>query len=212
MRYLAIDSAASKISLILSVDGKIYYSEQANERKASEVLLSDIDALLTKAKITLSELDFFSVVTGPGSFTGIRIGVNTVKSFAYALNKPIVTVTAFEKAAYNKLGKGETACVIKAYASLCFICVFDGNRKIVLPPECVSYEEAKKRIVENDYSVIADDESLTVLKKGKRDDRKKAFALCIEDKAKNGEFTTYETVEPYYILVSQAERELMEKK
>ncbi len=211
MKYLAIDSAAARIGLILSVDGKIYFSEQNNDRKASEVLLADIDALLNKAKITLSELDFFAVITGPGSFTGIRIGVNTVKSFAYALNKPVIAVTAFEKAAYNKLGSASTACVIKAYASLCFMCVIAPDRSVITPVECISYEDAAARIKENGYSVVADEESLRILGKGRKDDRKKAFAACVEQKAKDNEFVSYRDVEPYYLLVSQAERELKAK-
>lgn len=212
MKYIAIDSASSSISLLLSVDGKIYYSKQNNDRKASEILLNDIDALLDKAKVALNELDFFAVVTGPGSFTGIRIGVNTVKAFAYALNKPIVTVTAFEKASYNKLGKGLTACVVKAYASLCFISVINSDRTVVSEIECVTYDEAKTRIKENGYKVIADEESAKELGVKKSDDGKKSFSACVEDKAKKGEFVSYEVVEPFYILVSQAERELKNKR
>lgn len=55
-------------------------------------LLEDIDALLRASKISLSEIDAFAVAAGPGSFTGIRTGIATVKAFAYATKRPVIAV------------------------------------------------------------------------------------------------------------------------
>lgn len=210
MKYLAIDSAAPNIGIILSVDGKIYAKKESNDRKASEILLSDVDELLDKAGLTLSDMDFFAVVTGPGSFTGIRIGVNTVKTFAYAVNKPVIAVTALEKAAYNKISK-TTACIIKAYADFCFVSVYSKNREQVCKPECYTYAQAAEIVAKNGYSVIADEESAPHFKGAKKDDWKKSLTLAVEMKAAANELTSYDKIEPFYLLVSQAERELEKK-
>lgn len=211
MKYLAIDSTATNIGIILNIDGKTYVKQSSNDRKASEILLLEVDSLLNKAKISLSDLDFFAVVTGPGSFTGIRIGVNTVKSFAYALGKKVIAVTTFEKTAYNKIGKKPTVCVIKAYADYCFTCKIAGYGVIENNPECLTYSQAKEMITAGSYDVIADEESAKVLAKAKKENWKKSLISAIEDKASKGEFLSYNTVEPYYMLVSQAEKELEKK-
>lgn len=211
MKYLAIDSTASNIGIILSIDGKTFVKNSSNDRKASEILLTIIDELLDKAKVTLSDLDFFAVVTGPGSFTGIRIGVNTVKTFAYALKKQVVAVNAFEKIAYNKIGKKPTVCVIKAYADYCFVCALGENGALLGSPECVTYEQAKTMIKDGGYSVIADEESVSEIAKAKKDDWKNSLIKAVESKAERNEYLPFTQVEPYYMLVSQAEKELEKK-
>lgn len=67
----------------------------------SERLLPAIQRILADAELTLDQLDGIAVVTGPGSFTGLRIGVATAKGFAYALGKPIVGVTTLAALAWQ---------------------------------------------------------------------------------------------------------------
>lgn len=86
MKYLAIDTTCASLRVILGADGKTYeYCEEG--KKASEILLAAIDGLLEKAGLILADIDVYAVVTGPGSFTGIRIGINTVKTFAAVTGK-----------------------------------------------------------------------------------------------------------------------------
>jgi tRNA threonylcarbamoyladenosine biosynthesis protein TsaB len=67
----------------------------------SERLLGQIDALLDQAGWALAELDLLAAVTGPGSFTGLRIGVATLKGLAQALNKPVVALSSLQLLAMN---------------------------------------------------------------------------------------------------------------
>ena len=70
-------------------------------RGHSELIVPTIERVLSDSGIALEDLTAFAVVTGPGSFTGLRIGLATVKGFAYALNKPIIPVTAMEALAWQ---------------------------------------------------------------------------------------------------------------
>ena len=211
MKYLAIDSAQAQMGIVVKNGERVYEKRESNDRRASEVLLSDIDELLDKAGLTLNDMDFFAVITGPGSFTGLRIGVNTVKSFAYVLDKKIVAVTSLEKLAYNS--KKERVCVvIKAYADYCIMAEFDNDKKELFAPECLTYEEMNNILQSKKMEIIADDESKSRLKGTKKDEWKKSLIMAIESKFAKNEFITYKELQPYYLILSQAEREAENKK
>ena len=98
MKILAIDTSSDKITLALNVDGKnYYYSGNDVCKKHNSVLLEKIDRLLSDNNIKISEIDVFGVVVGPGSFTGIRIGVATANALAMSGNKKIVEITSLEQ-------------------------------------------------------------------------------------------------------------------
>lgn len=91
-------------------DGAIVYEASAINRMTHSVnLLPMIDAACQSAGLTIAEMDRIAVVSGPGSFTGVRIGVSTVKGLAHAHNTPCVAVDALEAMA---AGAGEFSGVI----------------------------------------------------------------------------------------------------
>ena len=63
--------------------------------------MTEIDHVLRQAGLKISDIDVFAVAIGPGSFTGLRIGLSTVKGFSYATGKPIVSVPTLEALAWN---------------------------------------------------------------------------------------------------------------
>jgi tRNA threonylcarbamoyladenosine biosynthesis protein TsaB len=67
----------------------------------SERLMTEIDYVLRQAGLKIADIDIFAVAIGPGSFTGLRIGLSTVKGFSYATGKPIVSVPTLEALAWN---------------------------------------------------------------------------------------------------------------
>ncbi len=100
LKILAVDTASLMGSVAL-VQGETVIAESLlNVRSThSEKLLQQIDALLSQAGWTLAEIDLFAVVDGPGSFTGLRIGLATVKGLAQVMNKPVAAVSALQVAA-----------------------------------------------------------------------------------------------------------------
>lgn len=101
MNVLCIDTSCDALTIALRSGEKIYTFKSMSARQGHSVmLLPEIEKLLSEASITVQDVDFFGVVVGPGSFTGIRVGVATVNAFAYANCKPVVEVTAFEPFAY----------------------------------------------------------------------------------------------------------------
>lgn len=88
MNRLIINSANEELTLLLCKGNKLFFCAEKNKLHHNEVMLTKIDQLLTSNKLSIADIDEFGVVVGPGSFTGIRVGVATVLSFKDALNKP----------------------------------------------------------------------------------------------------------------------------
>jgi tRNA threonylcarbamoyladenosine biosynthesis protein TsaB len=103
MRVLAIDTSTmfGGVAVMDDLSGLIVEVRLNVKSTYSERLMTTVDYALKKSGYKLSDIDFFAVSTGPGSFTGLRIGLSTVKGFAYATGKPIVSVPTLEALAYN---------------------------------------------------------------------------------------------------------------
>jgi tRNA threonylcarbamoyladenosine biosynthesis protein TsaB len=108
MKILAIETSGKTLSIALSEDNKIiasFYCDCGHIH--SEMLIPSIERLLKDTKTSFENIDKFAVSTGPGSFTGIRIGMTAAKTFAQLLNKPIIaidTLSIIEKPFINIKG------------------------------------------------------------------------------------------------------------
>ena len=113
MLTLAFESSAKAASVALCRDGALLsqYS-QCSGLTHSRTLLPMAEDLLKNAELSMADIDLFAVAHGPGSFTGIRIGVSTVKGLAWALEKPCVGVSTLEAMAWHGLAAGGLICPV----------------------------------------------------------------------------------------------------
>ena len=102
MKILAVDTSSSVASAAI-VDGDKLICECVlnNKLTHSQTIMPIIDDIFKKSELTPFDIDIFAVSNGPGSFTGLRIGVTTVKGLAHATGKPVVGVNTLEALAYN---------------------------------------------------------------------------------------------------------------
>jgi tRNA threonylcarbamoyladenosine biosynthesis protein TsaB len=99
---LQIETATASCSVALAEDGVILSHKQVNERnRHAEVITQFIGELLTEAGLNYDQLDAIAVSSGPGSYTGLRIGVSTAKGLCFALDKPLIAVETLEAMAYG---------------------------------------------------------------------------------------------------------------
>ncbi len=103
MKILAIDTSTMLGGVAIMDDEFGLIAEMRLNVKSthSERLMTSIDSLLKQSGYTIANMDCFAVAIGPGSFTGLRIGLSTVKGFSYATGKPIVSVPTLEAIAEN---------------------------------------------------------------------------------------------------------------
>ena len=96
MKTLFIDTHSSKMTMAIITDKEIYKVQKESNRSHSEIAVPSLEEVLKKANCELKEMSQIIVVNGPGSFTGVRIGVTIAKTIAYSLQVPIKTITSLE--------------------------------------------------------------------------------------------------------------------
>lgn len=108
---LGIDSSAVTAGCALYDDGRIIAEQFLNNGHThSETMLPMVESMLKNAGITLAMVDSIAVTAGPGSFTGLRIGIAAVKGMAVGAKKPCIAVSALEAIAYNFVGFDCVVC------------------------------------------------------------------------------------------------------
>ena len=113
MKILALDSSGMAASVAVVEDENMLAEYTVNYKKThSQTLLPMLDAAVQMIQLKLDTIDAIAVASGPGSFTGLRIGSATAKGLGLALDKPIIGVTTTQALAYNLFGAGGVVCPI----------------------------------------------------------------------------------------------------
>ena len=154
MRILAIDYSATAASAALVEDGKVLGEFYINTKLThSQTLMPMITNVLQCTRTELSEVDLFAVSAGPGSFTGIRIGIASMKGLAMAQNKPCVGVSTLEAMAENLSHlKGTVCAVMDARCQQVYNAVFavdHGKMERLTPDRALSVESLAKECEES---------------------------------------------------------------
>lgn len=203
MNYLAFDTSGTYLTTVVGGEkSEIRYVEKCSQSH-SVILMDEVEKILSDSGLDLNDIDVFACSVGPGSFTGIRIGVSTAKAFAYALSKKVLPVTSFEILAYNITESVDKLTLIDARHDNFYVCGFNSKNQIVLPPSFMTKDEVVS--LSKDYVLVSDckiDGIESVV-----GDLAKGFKLAIEDKI-NLASDNVEDLIPLYVKRSQAEEEL----
>lgn len=131
MNFLAIDTSGKYLSVVAYAQGHIerrFLPDCA--LKHSILLMDEIDCALSRVHMSPRDCDFFAAVIGPGSFTGIRIGISTVKGLCLACGKPALKVTSFDALAYTEGNMPLLALVDAGHGSY-YACGYDEKKNVV---------------------------------------------------------------------------------
>ena len=214
MRVLAIDTSSNVATVAVMEDELLLGEYILNHKKThSQKIMTMIEQILSELELTVQDIDIFAAAIGPGSFTGLRIGVATVKALAHATGKPVVSVGTLEALAYNV-----------PYAEHIIVPIMDARRDNVFTASYI-WDEGFKEIGEPEaISIVGDGVKVhrEYIKEKLGDkaifppanalnSRASSVAALALDKAKRGETQSYLEMKPYYIRKSQAERELEER-
>ena len=203
INYLAIDTSGNGLTVAVGGEKKAVSRLENCTLTHSVELMGEIEKTLEKAGLDKENIEVFACSVGPGSFTGIRIGVSTVKAFGYALNKKVLAVTSFESLAYNVGKERKKLTVIDARHGNYYACGYDENGEEILPPCFIG--RAKLEEYSKEYLVISDTEIDGV--QSIVADVESGFVKAVEANLDRAS-TDVETVVPLYVKKSQAEEGL----
>lgn len=128
MNILALDCAGRILTASLWKDGEIsVYECKDDSKRHNSMVLPAIDTLLEGAGISAGELDAVACVVGPGSFTGIRVGISTAQALARAIGCRKIEVNTLQAAAYNDGGRDKFAVLLQCRPDEYYYAVFDGG-------------------------------------------------------------------------------------
>jgi tRNA threonylcarbamoyladenosine biosynthesis protein TsaB len=136
MRILALDTSTAAGSAALAEDGRVTIARAGDgSRTHGERLPMELMALLDEARVTLADIDRFAVAIGPGSFTGLRVGIATIQGLALAKSALVVPVSTFEALAWRAKDEGSAiAAWIDAHRGEVFASLFAPDATTVLQP------------------------------------------------------------------------------
>jgi tRNA threonylcarbamoyladenosine biosynthesis protein TsaB len=226
MRILAVDTATTSCSVAI-VDNTSLLSEftLAKEETHSKHLMDMIKAALRISGLNFSDLDGFAVTRGPGSFTGLRIGISTIKGLVVASEKPVVGVSSLEALALQVSYSRDLICpILDARRGEVYFSRYrflNGHLK----------KQTKERVAPPDQAVEDLNESCLFVGNGallykemilekmgelasfapliKNTIRASTMAYLSMAKFENNDTDDIETILPYYIRKSDAELNLM---
>ena len=132
MNILALDCAVSRISLAVKTDSKFISSTYDIGMRQSEILVPSIDEILKKAELQASELNATVLTIGPGSFTGLRLGISALKAIELAFGVPVYGVSSLEAYAYpyKNFGLPLLSC-IDANKDKFYACLTKGSQTLL---------------------------------------------------------------------------------
>ena len=209
MKLLAIESSGLVASAAVFADDTIVAEFTVNNKQThSQTLLPMIDQVVTMSGIDLKEIDAIATTSGPGSFTGLRIGAATAKGLGLALHKPIVPITTLEALAFRLAGREGNICpMMDARRNQVYAGVYRVGDMLL---ECVT---GQKAVSIEDYITELNDlgDPVTVLGDGvpAHMNRQSAASVAVLGARyyDEGKIVSAEAFRPDYLRKSQAERE-----
>ncbi len=232
MKILSIDSTAVSASCAILSDSKIIASSFINTSLThSQTLMPMVEDMLKSSKIDLCDIDCFAINVGPGSFTGVRIGISAVKGMAFALNKPCIEVSTLEcimRGVVSPVGHYIVEAVMDARCNQVYNAAFeikDGNITRLCEDRAIKLDELKEELLscslpvvlagdgaEISYNFLKDDiKELKLSDASVRYQSAENTALIASELFANGKTVSASELQAGYLRMPQAERELKNK-
>ncbi len=233
MKILAFDSSAVSASVALTEDGKLLGESFLNAGLThSRTLMPMTREMLNTAGFNLEEIDAFAVSAGPGSFTGLRIAVSSVKGMAAALNKKCIAVSTLEAMAYNlpQIGEYTICAVMDARCKQFYNALFKIEKGGIIrlcDDRAIMVDKLSGELKDIDgdivlvgdganlaYSLISEtdiNKNIQLAPQALRYQKASSVAAAAFEKYKKNEAVSAAALMPSYLRLSQAERELAAK-
>ena len=224
MIILAADTSGGVCSAAVLQDEKILAEAYMNNKKThSETIGPMIDFCLSCADIGIESVDLFACAAGPGSFTGLRIGIGMMKAFAHASQKPVIGVNTLDALALNACGTDETVCaVIDARRTEVYTASYRHGERISdyraeLLDGVLESLKGQPTVFVGDAAVLhrekilSADDAFRIMHEGSVLQRAGCVGMAAYASFNLGVYNDAYSLEPFYLRETQAERVRAEK-
>lgn len=230
MKILAVDTSATAASVAVAEENKLIGEFSINTALThSQTLMPMVDELLKNTGLSVNDIDAAAVNAGPGSFTGVRIGVAAVKGIAFPKNLPCVSVSTLESMAYNMLGNDCIVCSVmdarcsQVYNALfrvkgCTVTRMTDDRALSLTDLKNELQNINEKVVlVGDGAVLCSKflgeefENIMLAPFNNRIQTASSVAYAAFEKINSGETVKADELMPVYLRLPQAQRELNKK-
>lgn len=158
MRILYIDTSSSYLYTGIVCDGKLISEVQENlQLDLSKLALPKIAGMFSEDNLKPNDIDKIIVVNGPGSFTGIRVGLTIAKVYAWSLNIPIIPITSLEAMACSCEEDRMLVPIIDARRGYVYGAIYKDDEEI-LKPQHIKLETLMEHLKDNNYVFITKDD------------------------------------------------------
>lgn len=209
MLTLALDTANRRGGIALARDGAIVVSRTIEAPDGfAGVVFAEIESFLAEQSLSVRDVDVWAPAAGPGSFTGVRVGLAASKALAEAAGARIVPVGNLEALAFGGRG-GLRAAVLDARRGQVFTALYDAQLRPLLEPTVGAWEDFKRALAGRPAQFATVDEEVfgpNGPARGERTDDlvvietlAEAVALLAEERALSGRAGTLEQVQPVYV-------------
>jgi tRNA threonylcarbamoyladenosine biosynthesis protein TsaB len=231
MLIFGIDTCCNAATAALLDDDRLVAQTVINHGKThSQIMMSAVEDMFKAAQLSPRDVEAFAAATGPGSFTGVRIGVATAKAMAQAANRPCVAVSTLEALAYSsKMFDGIVAPILDARRNQVYNALFDckkGEMTRLCDDRALALSELLDELSGYDRDVLFMGDGIFVFEREIKERLKDracfapktvsmnlagGVAAVAAEKYERGETVSYSEMIPSYLRLSQAERDRLEK-
>ncbi len=233
MKILSMECSATPASVAIIEDGKVLASSFVNVKLThSQTLMPMVENILNSAKLTIGDVEGLAISNGPGSFTGVRIGISAVKGLAAPKNLPCVAVSTLRAMAENYCDTDCIVCaVMDARCNQVYNALFEitnNQIKRLCDDRALLCDELKSEILafteKTDKSIIIVGDGTDIFYRSVEDipqvkksapinrfQNAAGVGLVAEESFNKGETIEADALLPFYLRLPQAERELKAK-
>lgn len=225
LQILGIDTSGKNASVAVLGDGKLLAQYFVQTKKThSQVILPLCQKMLDDLGMSLSEIDRFAVAAGPGSYTGLRIGISAVKALSFGLGRKCSGISTLEAIAYNFTGSADcyVCAAVRARLDIVYCAVFrvSGSSVEYCMKDCMmTIAELKNELLKYDGKIIAAGDAADDLCEASEDIHivaapphlrmQLAAGICMSAAAKEGQLP--DDIDALYLQITKAEKDLLGK-
>ena len=202
MKTLVIDTCTNRIIVALADNSTIFsFCNEIVENQMSNIIMEKVEKCFQEAGLEPTDVDRILVAVGPGSYTGIRIGVTIAKTFAWALKREIIPISSLEIMVSGYGDQKLLVPYIDARRNCCFGAIYDNKLNQVLKDQYISMDSLKEKLKDKEYIFVSDNNLV-------ESEEPKIDIIKLINKYSNDKGVNPHSLNPVYLKNTEAEEKL----